>query len=94
VKAFDERHLVHFVVLNRPVAEIALLAEQLAVIGSDGDVGVRRQQVEQALEDTVEIAHGLDLAGAQAIELGLIELGKFFPRDELAADESTFFARQ
>jgi hypothetical protein len=73
-------------VLDRAVAEVALLAEQLAVVGGDGDVGVRRQEVEEAREDAIEIAHGVDLARPQAVELRPIELRRRLALDQLAAD--------
>ena len=41
-QTLDERHLEHLLVHDRPVAEVALLAEQLAVVGGDDHPGVRR----------------------------------------------------
>src|SRR5207247_10784333 len=39
---FDERYLPDLFVLDRTVAEVPVLAEQLSVVGGDGDVGVLR----------------------------------------------------
>ena len=54
--------------LDRAVAEVAACAEELAVVGGDGDVGVGRHEVEEALENAVEVADRLDLAAAQGLD--------------------------
>lgn len=46
------------------MADVAVLAEQLAVVGGDGHVRAGRQQVEEVLDDAVEVAHRFDLTGS------------------------------
>src|SRR4051812_29283662 len=71
--ALDERHLEDLLVHDRPVAEVAVLAEELAVVGGDDHPGVIRQEVEQPREDPVEILHRVDLAIAELAELRSVE---------------------
>ena len=73
--AFDVRNLEDLVVHDGPVPEVALLAEQLAVVGGDDDVGVLWDVVVELLEHLVEVADGVDLAAAQLVELVLVEEG-------------------
>ena len=59
------------------MAEVAVFAEQFAVIRSDGDVGVFRERIEQLFDHSVEIFDGGDLPVAQFPELGVIERTAF-----------------
>jgi len=43
------------------VAEVAVFAEQFAVVGSDDEVGVRRRQLHQAADLGVDVLDALDL---------------------------------
>src|SRR2546427_13168364 len=70
---FDEEDLEDFVVLYGAVSEIAVFAEQLSMVGGDGDVGVFRNGVEQLLHHAVEIAHGFNLPLAKHIEFIAVE---------------------
>jgi UDP-N-acetylglucosamine 2-epimerase (non-hydrolysing) len=51
--ALDERHLENLLVHDRPVAEEALLAEELAVVRGDDHPGVARQDVEEPREHAI-----------------------------------------
>src|SRR5579859_1153794 len=83
---FNERHLENLFMLDGPVPKVAFFAEQLAMIRSDGDVRVLRNQIEQLFDHSVQILHGLDLTVAQFSELGIIE--HFCPAPpQLAADD-------
>src|SRR5690349_6663137 len=62
--SFDEWYFENLIVLDRPVPEVAFFAEQLAMIRSNGDVRIFRDQIEEFLDDPVQIFHGLDLTVA------------------------------
>ena len=55
------------------MAEVAGLAEELAVVGGHDDVGVLRDEVVELLEHAVEVADGVDLALLELVELVLVE---------------------
>src|SRR5687767_3973516 len=67
--AFNEGNFHHLFVLHRSMSEVAALAEQLAVVRGDGDVGVLGNEVEQFGRNRVQISHRLDLALAQHFQL-------------------------
>ena len=61
---------------NRAVSEVPLLAKQLSVVGSDGDPGSLRYDVEQSFEHTIEVLHRIDLPGPEPLQLlGVEETG-------------------
>ena len=71
---------------NGAVAEVAVFAEEFAMVGGDRDVGVLRNDIEQLFHDSIEVFDGLDLAVSQVIERLLIE--KFVLRlNELTAND-------
>src|SRR5580658_1207331 len=69
---FHEWRLEDLGVLNGAVAEVAVFAEEFAMIGGDGDVRVRRNRVEEFLHGAIEKPHGLDLTVAQLGELARV----------------------
>src|SRR4029079_13943043 len=79
--SFDERNLPDLIVMNGPVTEITVFSKQFAAIGSDGDVGIFRNCVEQFLDHAVEIFYGVDLALAQIGELLVIEKLVLLPQN-------------
>ena len=52
-QAFDERHLEHLFVLDGAVTKVPILAEQLAMVRGDRDVGVRGHGVEEFFDHAV-----------------------------------------
>ena len=58
---------------NRPVAEIAFFAEELAVVRGHDHPRVLRQQVEELLEDRVQIDERADLSRLKLGQLLLVE---------------------
>src|SRR5208282_4935119 len=52
--AFEEGHLEDFFMEDRTVAEVALFAEQLAVVRGNGDVGVFGDQIEQLFRHLIQ----------------------------------------
>ena len=44
--SFHKRHLIHFLVIDRPVPEVPFLTEQLSVIRRDSNIRVRRDAIE------------------------------------------------
>ena len=73
---FDEGHLEDLVVGDGAVAEVALLAEQLAVVGRHDHPRVLRYEVEQLLEHAVDVAGGVHLATAELVHPVLVEEGR------------------
>src|SRR5688572_15197992 len=71
--AFEVGNLEALLVHDRAVPEVAELAEELAVVRGDDEVGVLRDQVVEFAEHRVEVAHGVDLAFPELIHLLLIE---------------------
>src|SRR5579863_541621 len=79
--ALDERDLENLFVVNRTVPEVALLTEQLAMIGSDRDVRVLRGEIEQLLDHAVQVSDGFDLPAAELGQLAVVEhLGPAAPQ--------------
>jgi hypothetical protein len=60
-------------VLDGPVAEIAFLPEQLAVIGEKSDVGVLGDQIEHLFHNAVQIFDGRDLTVTEHFQLLVVE---------------------
>src|SRR5262245_40994796 len=85
----EERHLEDLLVHDRPVSEVAALAEELAVVGGHGDEGVLGHEVvELGEDDAVEVLDRVDLPRAELVELVLVEeLGRVLVLDELAPDD-------
>src|SRR3954454_14689055 len=72
-QSFEEGHLQHLLVRDRPVSEVAVLAEQLAVVRGHDQPRVTRHDVVQLLEETVEIGHRTHLPGPQLVHLTGVE---------------------
>src|SRR5437879_13066176 len=53
--------------------EISILAEQLAVVRRDGDVGIPRDYIKQLFDYSVKVLHGVNLALAERTELPVIK---------------------
>src|SRR5215831_11644536 len=51
--ALDKWDFPNFFMIDRPMAEVAVFSEQLAVIGQDRDEGVFRNSIEQLFHYTV-----------------------------------------
>ncbi len=69
------------------MAKAAIFAEQFAVVGGDGDVGIFRRQIEQLPDHTVQISHSFDLTFAQGRQFRGAESGaglwwQFSPDDK------------
>src|SRR5262245_4853363 len=69
----DERHLEHLGVHDRSVAEVAVLAEELAVVRGDDEVRAVRRLVHELAEERVDLGDGGDLRGLQAGERRIVE---------------------
>src|SRR3546814_8680586 len=67
--AFKERHFEHLVVHDRAVAEIAVFAEALAVVGGDDEMRADRRFRYQRIEHAVDVFDGLDLLQMQILHL-------------------------
>ena len=48
--------------MDRPVTEITVFSKELAMIGSDRNVGVFRNRIEQFLDYPIQIFDRVDLA--------------------------------
>src|SRR5580700_918629 len=70
--AFHKRRFEDLGMLDGSVSEVAALAEEFAVIGGDGDVGIGRNLVEELFHGAIEEAHGIHLPLAQFGELARV----------------------
>src|SRR5580658_8313748 len=71
--ALYKRHLEHFWVLNRAMAEVAALTEKLAMIRRNGDECILGHEVKKLLHHSVQISDGVNLTFAKLPEFTRIE---------------------
>src|SRR6185437_12408909 len=71
--SFQEGHLETFFVHDRAMPEESVLAEQLAVVGGDDEMGVRRRLFHQFADQRIDVFGTFHLLLLQALELLQVE---------------------
>src|SRR5690242_9017754 len=86
--AFYQENFENLLVLNGTVSEVAVFAEELAVVGGDRDVGIPGDNVKEFFDYAVQVADRGDLALTKSVQLRLVEhLSPARARFEFAADD-------